>query len=74
MALFLLSISLGNLFTSAVNFLIQDDEGNSRLAGPDYYLFFAGAMFLTALLFVPVAVRYREQVYLQTEVGDQGTG
>ena len=70
MALFLLSISLGNLFTSAVNFLLQDAEGNSLLIGPDYYLFFAGAMALTALLFVPVAMRYPERAYLQTEAGD----
>jgi POT family proton-dependent oligopeptide transporter len=69
MALFLLSVSLGNLFTAAVNFLIQDANGESRLVGPDYYLFFAGAMFLTALVFVPVAVRYREKAYLQSESG-----
>ena len=70
MALFLLSVSLGNLFTAAVNFLLQDAEGNSLLIGPDYYLFFAGTMALTALLFVPVAMRYPERVYLQAEAGD----
>jgi POT family proton-dependent oligopeptide transporter len=70
MALFLFSISLGNLFTAAVNFLIQDAEGASRLTGPDYYLFFAAAMLLTALAFVPVAMRYPERAYLQAEAGD----
>jgi len=70
MALFLLSVSLGNLFTSAVNFLIQAPDGSSLLSGPDYYLFFAGAMFLTAVVFVPVAMRYREKNYLQSEAGD----
>jgi len=53
-----------------VNFLLQDAEGNSLLTGPDYYLFFAGTMALTALLFVPVAMRYPERAYLQTEAGD----
>jgi POT family proton-dependent oligopeptide transporter len=70
MALFLLSVSLGNLFTSLVNFLIQDAQGNSRLAGPDYYLFFAAAMLLTAIAFVPVALRYPERAYLQSEAPD----
>ena len=70
MALFLLSVSLGNLFTSAVNFLIQAPDGSSLLSGPDYYLFFAGAMFLTAVVFIPVAMRYREKNYLQSEAGD----
>ena len=74
MALFLLSISLGNLFTSAVNFLIQAPDGTSLLSGPAYYLFFAGAMFLTAVAFVPVAMRYPEQSYLQAEAGDREPG
>jgi POT family proton-dependent oligopeptide transporter len=74
MALFLLSVSLGNLFTAAVNFLIQDAQGQTRLIGPDYYLFFAGAMFLTALAFVPVSMRYPEKTYLQEETGDPPHG
>ena len=68
MALYLMSVSLGNLFTSAVNFLIQDEQGLSRLDGVDYYLFFAGAMFLTALLFIPVALRFRPRIQLQDEL------
>jgi hypothetical protein len=63
-------VSLGNLFTSLVNFLIQDAQGNSRRAGPDYYLFFATAMLLTAIAFVPKAIRYPERAYLQTEAPD----
>jgi len=39
----------------------------SKLEGPDYYLFFAGCMLLTALFFIPVALRYREQDYIQEE-------
>jgi POT family proton-dependent oligopeptide transporter len=70
MALFLMSVSLGNLFTSAVNFFIQDSDGVSRLDGADYYLFFAAAMFVTAVLFVPVAMRYQGKTYLQVEDDD----
>jgi POT family proton-dependent oligopeptide transporter len=65
MAFFLMSISLGNLFTSAVNFFIQNPDGSSKLEGADYYLFFAAAMTATALLYVPVALRFRERSYIQ---------
>jgi POT family proton-dependent oligopeptide transporter len=67
MSLNLLSVSLGNLFTSAVNFAIQDEHGESVLTGADYYLFFAAAMFAVAVLYIPVALRYREQTHLQDE-------
>ena len=62
--LFMASVALGNLFTSLVNVFILNEDGSSKLEGPSYYLFFAGAMFLTALLFVPVAMRYKEKTYL----------
>ncbi len=62
--LFMASVALGNLFTSVVNVFILNDDGTSRLDGPDYYLFFAGAMFLTALIYIPVAMKYREKTYL----------
>ena len=50
MAFFLMSVSIGNLFTAAVNFFIQNDDGTSKLAGADYYLFFSAAMLVTAVL------------------------
>ena len=67
MAFFMLSISLGNLFTSAVNFLIDVPGGESRLAGADYFLFFTLLMLATAMLFVVVSRYYRGQVYLHAE-------
>jgi POT family proton-dependent oligopeptide transporter len=67
MAFFMLSISLGNLFTSAVNFIIDTPGGESRLAGADYFLFFTLLMLVTAMLFVVVSRRYRGQVYLHAE-------
>lgn len=65
MAFFLMSVSLGNLFTAAVNFLIQNPDGSSKLEGAEYYLFFALTMTLTALLDIPVARRFKERSYIQ---------
>ncbi|MFV2059850.1 MAG: POT family MFS transporter, partial [Gammaproteobacteria bacterium] len=59
MALFLLSISLGNLLTSAVNYIIQNDDGSSKLGGADYYLFFTVLMLIAAILFTQVVKRYK---------------
>jgi POT family proton-dependent oligopeptide transporter len=67
MALFLLSISLGNLFTAVVNALIQNKDGSSKLPGATYYWFFMAAMLATAVLFIPVAARYKVKDYIQDE-------
>jgi POT family proton-dependent oligopeptide transporter len=67
MGAFLMSVSIGNFFTAAVNVFIQNADGTSKLDGPSYYLFFAGAMAITAVLFVPVAVWYKERTYIQDE-------
>ena len=67
MALFLVSVSIGNLFTSAVNFVLAGEGAQPRLSGAGYYLFFAAMMFVTAVLFALVSSRYREVHYLQRE-------
>ncbi len=67
MAVFLLSISLGNAFTAAVNAFIQNEDGSTKLAGPDYFWFFTIVMLITAVLFVFVAACYREKTYIQDE-------
>jgi POT family proton-dependent oligopeptide transporter len=67
MGAFLMSVALGNLFTAGVNFFIQNPDGTSKLEGPSYYLFFAGAMAVTAFLFVPVAMWFKERTYIQEE-------
>lgn len=67
MGAFLMSVSIGNLFTAAVNYFIQNPDDTSKLDGPSYYLFFAGAMTITAVLFVPVAIWYKERTYIQDE-------
>jgi POT family proton-dependent oligopeptide transporter len=65
MSLFLMSVSLGNLFTAAVNTIIQNPDGTSSLEGANYFLFFAGLMFAAAVLFVPVAMAFKEKTYIQ---------
>jgi len=67
MAVFFLSITLGNAFTALVNVFIQNPDGSSKLAGPSYFWFFALMMFITALCFVFVAAGYREKTYIQDE-------
>ena len=67
MGLFFISVSLGNVFTAAVNYFIQTDEGVSRLPGASYYWFFTGMMLVVAVLFVGVAATYRERTYIQDE-------
>ena len=67
MGFFLASVSLGNGFTSAVNLFIQNKDGSSKLGGANYYLFFAGLMFFTAVAFIFVARQYREQTFVQQE-------
>lgn len=67
MAFFMLSISLGNLFTSAVNFLIGTPDGGSRLAGASYFWFFTWLMLGTAMAFLLVVRSYRERTYMQDE-------
>ncbi|MEM9195980.1 MAG: MFS transporter [Myxococcota bacterium] len=42
---------------------------SSTLSGPSYFFFFAGMMFVTGLLFIPVAYLYKEKTYIQDEQG-----
>jgi proton-dependent oligopeptide transporter, POT family len=69
MGLFLASVTLGNVFTAEVNSFMKIPSIGEKLAGPNYYLFFAGMMFLTAILFVFVALLYKEKTYLQGPEG-----
>ncbi len=67
MAFFMMSIAAGNLFTSTVNFFIQNPDGSSKLEGADYYWFFTLMMFATSLLFLLVVKFYREKTYIHHE-------
>jgi proton-dependent oligopeptide transporter, POT family len=67
MAFFMMSVAVGNLFTSAVNFFIRNEDGTSQLAGAAYFWFFTALMLGTALLFLIVVRLYREKTYIQEE-------
>jgi POT family proton-dependent oligopeptide transporter len=67
MAVFFLSITLGNAFTAAVNKFIQNEDGSSKLPGASYFWFFVGVMLVTAVIFIPVAGCYKVKDYIQDE-------
>jgi len=67
MSLYLLSISLGNVFSAIVNHFIQNEDGSSKLPGASYYWFFAIAMLVTLALYIPVAMRFPVREYIQDE-------
>jgi POT family proton-dependent oligopeptide transporter len=74
MSLYLLSVSLGNLFTAAVNWLTRDGSGESTLAGASYYWFFTGCMAVATVLLVPVVLLYKPREYLQQEADGPTSG
>jgi POT family proton-dependent oligopeptide transporter len=74
MALYLCSVSLGNLFTSLVNAWIEQSKGASSLDGAGYYWFFVKCISVSAILFVFVAGFYQEKRHLQDEVPGDGAG
>ncbi|MCH8152610.1 MAG: POT family MFS transporter [Planctomycetes bacterium] len=67
MSFYLVSVSIGNLFTAAVNFFIQNEDGTSKLEGASYYWFFTALIAATAVAFLIVAKLYRERTYIQDE-------
>ncbi len=67
MAFFMLSISLGNLLTSAVNFMIQNPDGTSKLAGAGYFWFFTLLMLVTAVVFLVVVRFYKERAFIHDD-------
>lgn len=66
MAFFMLSVSLGNIFTSAVNFFIQRDDGSVMLEGAEYFWFFTLLMGVTALVFGLLTPLFKDRMILQT--------
>ena len=71
MCTYLSSVALGNVFTAAVNFFIQNKDGTVKLAGASYFYFFVLMMLVTAALFVFFARFYRGRTYIQDEIEAQ---
>ncbi|MEQ1559611.1 MAG: POT family MFS transporter [Methyloglobulus sp.] len=69
MAFYFLSIAIGNLFTSAVNFFIQNADGSSKLEGASYFWFFTVLMLITTILFVLLNSYFREKDYFSHDLG-----
>jgi proton-dependent oligopeptide transporter, POT family len=67
MCTYLLAISLGNQFTAAVNFFIQNPDGTVKLHGASYFMFFVWVLLGTAVLFVIVMPFYKGRTYLQDQ-------
>ena len=67
MALWLFTVSMGNLFTAAVNFFIRNADGTVKMNDQQYFLFFAALMFVAAAIFVVFAMFYRGKTYLQSQ-------
>jgi POT family proton-dependent oligopeptide transporter len=69
MAFYLLSIATGNLFTSAVNFFIQNPDGTSKLQGASYFWFFTILMLITTILFLWTSSHFRKYNYFPNNDG-----
>jgi proton-dependent oligopeptide transporter, POT family len=63
----LFAVSLGNLFTAVVNWLIQNPDGSVKLQGTSYFMFFVWVMLGTAILFAFVTPFYKGRTYLQDQ-------
>jgi len=73
MGIYLLGVSLGNLFTSGVNFLLdalKKEDGTTILEGPNYFIFFTGLMLVAAIAFSIYARTYRGATFIQGVVDD----
>src|SRR5438034_1520154 len=67
MCTYLGAVALGNVFTAAVNFLMQNKDGTVKLKGASYFFFFAIVMLVTSMLFVFFARFYRGRTHIQDE-------
>lgn len=67
MCTYLGAISLGNVFTAVVNFVIQNPDGSVKLQGSSYFMFFVWVMLGTGILFAIVTPFYKGRTYLQDQ-------
>ena len=65
-SIFLLSIAIGNIYTSLINFYNEREDGSVILTGYNYFLLFTLMMLVVTFLFIPFAKKYaNEKVLLQ---------
>ena len=64
-SLFLLSIALGNIVTSIVNFYNVRSDGSLILDQTNYFLFFTILMLVVTLIFILISRHFKKKIYLQ---------
>lgn len=67
MALYLLSVSVGNFLVAGINKLITYPAIGQHLQGWNYFLFFGGLMLAATLLFAFIAPLLKTKTYVQQE-------
>ena len=73
MACWLLTVSIGNLYTAGINRMISSGTLDDwDLTGARYYWFWLWAMLATAVLFIPASMLFRGKLYLQGEESSEG--
>jgi POT family proton-dependent oligopeptide transporter len=69
MAMWLLSIALGNQIPSIISFLIPKLKSmGMNLEGANYFRFFTYLMLVTSVIYIYVSRHYKERTYLQSQV------
>jgi proton-dependent oligopeptide transporter, POT family len=68
MALWLVTVSLGEFFDARVNAWIIRADGTKKLTDYQYFLFFTVLMFVMSVIFVVVARYYKGRTYLQSQI------
>lgn len=67
MGIYFLGVSLGNLYVSGLNYVMditRDDQGRTFLDGPLYYYTFSIAMLVATAGFVVFALRYKGETFI----------
>lgn len=70
MGVYFLGVSLGNFFTSGVNFVLDSlkaVDGSTPLDGASYYWAFTALVLLTGIVFVFYARTYKGETFIQGE-------
>ncbi len=65
-SIFLLSIAIGNIYTSIINFYNEKEDGSLIMSDTNYFLFFSILMIIVTILFVPYSKNFsKERILLQ---------
>ena len=67
MSLYMATVAVGNLFTSAVNFILAKLTDSHSLSGAAYFWFFTVLMLLTTLGFMWHNRHFKETMYFHAE-------